>query len=900
MARKNWVLDPSLQGGFTNGTANGLAYARSGIPAQAVYAPSDDTDDFFSGNGHSQRVAYKTIGTETYVYLDGLLTAAGSFASGDFAAGAIAVKLNAELPAGLNQYDTFRMYITCMLADGTTVISNSTESRNSFHVYQVDEWVWLTVKKAVACPATTNRIRLRIGLNGLAGAIPGAVLDFSYGPFLVEKSVSAAEPGVYFDGDHGGSWDGTAHASTSQQIAAAISNIEGTPARPGESLNVIGTGFGIDGDALIDDVDLTPSGWTETSFHVTVPADAINGQHELDIVPGIGGGSAPTTATFDVGGGSVSAVTPAGSLWSGVPFVIDGSGLGSGGSVTINNKPCPVPANGWSPDGTKISAFVPLLDPGTYNLVVTPQGASALANFSVTLLPVPLEVVNGGRLVQKPMIYTKKAGVYVSATSVYYKLLDHWYQYAINTVTPPPPPPDDNWPTGGKTITVNPAGTLGRTVAAIQAAIDGAGVWDIVKVPGGAPWTGDARLYLKDYVCLMGDGIYAQAAASPTGTWIKAALTWGSEARLEKLLIGFNNSTKACGHQPYARSSTSWPGFSHTKSVGCTHFVTQTVRFKGGADGQGHLMDMNNFGSGRWDQTWYGTRDMISHRFYDTEWERPMTITNGMVMNLWWDCRAGGSKMEGNKWIRNHFGVKNGYRSGIDGYGLGVGTLLMQPCPAEHADDGPRPAYNLKDTTTHNPNCIEPPGETGSTNCWYPGFDWDQVDHGATDNYMEDCLFEYVIGSLAAWDICDYARSYSVWMGNQTALPATNTVALNAAANLATGWGNPPQQLWTRIPIEMWNVSCNRTRCYHKGTYGNTKGIVSEIGKSTITKDCFCGTGNVAGNTQSYGNQILYTSGTGYAFTHPTSPIFNVDWSGTAQSGPNGAPVYTPSPFDPA
>ena len=128
----------------------------------------------------------------------------------------------------------------------------------------------------------------------------------------------------------------------------------------------------------------------------------------------------------------------------------------------------------------------------------------------------------------------------------------------------------------------------------------------------------------------------------------------------------------------------------------------------------------------------------------------------GSCLNLWYDCRPGGAQIAGNRWIRCHFGVKNGYHSGIDGYGIGT-TILCQGSPSTHSTSNP---------ADEGPNANG--GSTITSANWNPRFDWSQVDHCATDNSFVDCLFEY-----ATWypmDLCD-ARPLLLDVAGRQELP---------------------------------------------------------------------------------------------------------------------------------
>ena len=104
----------------------------------------------------------------------------------------------------------------------------------------------------------------------------------------------------------------------------------------------------------------------------------------------------------------------------------------------------------------------------------------------------------------------------------------------------------------------------------------------------------------------------------------------------------------------------------------------------------------------------------------------------GCVLNLWVDSRPGGGQVYGDSFIRCHFGVKNGYHSGIDGYGVGT-TILCQPGPSTYAtsnpaDRGPNMGGS-SGVTYQTPNDYAAnPVNAGKTQ-WNPDFDWSQVAH---------------------------------------------------------------------------------------------------------------------------------------------------------------------------
>jgi hypothetical protein len=363
------------------------------------------------------------------------------------------------------------------------------------------------------------------------------------------------------------------------------------------------------------------------------------------------------------------------------------------------------------------------------------------------------------------------------------------------------------------------------------------------------------RLIVPDYIDISGQGIWNQGSSTGGGgTWIEASsgMRWGSYSTISDLLVG-ENSSVTCDFMPVARGSGAAGAF--TKANGSQHDTFNLVRFKGGSDtGASLLTTANNFDD-TWHDTWRGTTDMTHTTFNDCEFERPQSTNAadnngadlGADFNLWFDCRAGGSQLHDIAFNRCHFGVRNGYHSGIDGYGLGY-TWLLQPSPAEHAADGPRP--------------------TGAANNMK--FDWARVNHGAYNITLTDCLLEYGTGS--PMDICDYARSYSLTNHFKGAIGGNPPTAAQAAA----------------IPDKMWTIGFDMTRCYTKGSYPEGHGVVGEIGKDFLMTDSYSGTGSVFNQGGRFGNVITGTFPGG----HPDSPIFTRDWSGSGTS-------YTPSPFDP-
>ena len=424
----------------------------------------------------------------------------------------------------------------------------------------------------------------------------------------------------------------------------------------------------------------------------------------------------------------------------------------------------------------------------------------------------------------------------------------------------PLPPTSDTWPTGPETTVST------KTIPAIQAAIDAAATGTTVVCQAGT-YIGGGTLYLKDGVYLKGQGIYKQAVSGGGGgTWIQSNLRWGSHSFIGYFLIG-NAGGSSFRPQERGGASSRFPVTNVSGSHGDRFFFTRFT---------GNLELGNNFrgnDSGGWAASSHGVIDMYDTKWFDCEWQRHSVATG--IANLWFDCRDGGSQLHDLEWTRNHFGVKD--TEGLTGIGR---VFIIQPSPAEHCFDGPRPtvtssypqaAVNLVGTQ-YDPN--------DSTNGWYPNFDWSQVDHGAYNISLTDCLFEYA--DWVATNPCDYARSYSIWKGNETGLPGTLTYALTSDANRATGWGNGPQENWMLIPTKMWMENYDVTRCYFKG--GVSGGPRYELCRNSASVDC-----NTGGST-SYGNT---RSGVFSNDNRPSTSLFTVDWTGTGSS-------YTPSPFDPA
>ena len=418
------------------------------------------------------------------------------------------------------------------------------------------------------------------------------------------------------------------------------------------------------------------------------------------------------------------------------------------------------------------------------------------------------------------------------------------------TSTPTPPPA----PTGSAVDVPSNATKAQIDACLAKAVTDGHGTW--VVFPAGT-FTYSGRFVVPDYVNVTGQGIWDQgSAAGGGGTWLQctSGMRWGSYSTIKDLLVGNNAAGLSCTFSPVPRGSSAAGAF--TQAHGSQHCTFSFVRFKGGSDEGIALINLGtNYGSGLWSGA-VQKDDMVDTTWSDCEFERPQSTNAvdgtdgslGNILNIWCDCRAGGAQVYGNSWIRCHFGVRNGYHAGTDGYGIG-GTILFQPAPAEHASDGPRPTGQAVDMS----------------------FDWSQVDHGFSDNRFVDCLFEYSL--WYPMDICDYARSYS----------------LTTLFNGVVGSNLPTAAEAAAIPDQMWNDALSMTHCYFKGSSPTAYSVVGEYGKDCVITDCYCGTGSVFTMGGKFGNVV---SGSFSNAATPSTKIFATDWAGTATS-------YTPSPYDP-
>ena len=437
-----------------------------------------------------------------------------------------------------------------------------------------------------------------------------------------------------------------------------------------------------------------------------------------------------------------------------------------------------------------------------------------------------------------------------------------------------------------------------KTTAALAAALSSSVVGDTIIFGAGVYPLPTNFVFLEGRT-YVGQGIYAQNGGA-SGTWLQGSgnIQWGASVTIQDMLIGKNGAGLSTRFIPVPRGSSA--AGSDTNTNGAHDVAFNRTRFKGGSDAGGNVFDTGN-GGGYWSLATnpLKKRFMVNHTFTDCEFERPQspnsygidtTFTGGnpgMSLALWFDCRPGGAQLSGNRWNRVHFGVKNGYHSGVDGYGIGT-CVLVQGGPSTYrttnaADMGPNKTGS---------SLIWSPGVAPLTNGvgqheWNPNFDWSQVDHCPTDNAFTDCLFEY-----ANWypmDLVDWGRDYSQWHGVQAYLNA-HPGGTCTDGNAAAGWGNPPGSQWVNIPDRLWIQQYGMTRCYLKGSTPKAHSVVGEMSAHGTYSNSYCGSGSICSESGKFGNVV---SGSFSNANRPHTALFPVDWTGSGTS-------YTASPYDPA
>ncbi len=451
------------------------------------------------------------------------------------------------------------------------------------------------------------------------------------------------------------------------------------------------------------------------------------------------------------------------------------------------------------------------------------------------------------------------------------------------TVTPTsaPTPSPDPTPTPTSTSTPTPSATptpvQGAAVDvpsnATKAQIDSSVAKALAKGPGtwlvfpAGTFAYAGTFIVPDGINVRGQGIWNQGlAGGGGGTWLQCStgMEWGSNSTIGYLLVGKNTAGLTCTFHPVARGRSS--AGADTQANGSHNDVFDFVRFKGGSDAGADLMGTAANFTSSWNST-VKRDDFMDTAFNDCEFERPQSTNAvdgtslGTILNVWWDVRPGGAQVHDLTFNRCHFGVANGYHSGVDGYGMGR-TILFQGAPSSKDDTGPAIGGGSVITSAN----------------WNPAFNWAQVDHGANNIVFTDCLFEYSL--WYPMDICDFARMYSMWHGVQSG---------SSDGGASIGWGNPPGLQWGRIASGAWNDNVSITRSYFKGSYPTAHSVVFEIGKDSHVVGSCNGTGTFANHAGSYDNSV---TGSYSSSKRPSTAIFDAGWSGATTT-------YTPSPYDP-
>ena len=363
------------------------------------------------------------------------------------------------------------------------------------------------------------------------------------------------------------------------------------------------------------------------------------------------------------------------------------------------------------------------------------------------------------------------------------------------TVTPTsaPTPSPDPTPTPTSTSTPTPSATptpvQGAAVDvpsnATKAQIDssvakalakGPGTWLSSRpVPSPTPVRSSCRTASTYAARHLNQGL----AGGGGGTWLQCStgMEWGSNSTIGYLLVGKNTAGLTCTFHPVARGRSS--AGADTEANGSHNDVFDFVRFKGGSDAGADLMGTAANFTSSWNST-VKRDDFMDTAFNDCEFERPQSTNAvdgtslGTILNVWWDVRPGGAQVHDLTFNRCHFGVANGYHSGVDGYGMGR-TILFQGAPSSKDDTGPAIGGGSVITSAN----------------WNPAFNWAQVDHGANNIVFTDCLFEYSL--WYPMDICDFARMYSC---GTACNPAPATAAPRSAGETrrgCSGAGSPAE-----------------------------------------------------------------------------------------------------------
>jgi hypothetical protein len=460
-----------------------------------------------------------------------------------------------------------------------------------------------------------------------------------------------------------------------------------------------------------------------------------------------------------------------------------------------------------------------------------------------------------------------------------------------------------------------------HTTDALASALAASVAGDTIQFPDIGVYPLPASFVFPENRTYIGRGIYAQNGGG-AGTWLQgtgtislgSGITFGiANNSAAGLLIGKNGSGLATSFRPVPKGSSA--AGSDTNANGSHDCTFNFVRFKGGGDAGGNagslLVNFDSGGSG-WDTSHNRLRvcHVINHVYNDCELERPQALNSvlvtttfkngnpGEIVNWWPDLRSGGAQVYGNHFNRCHFGVRNGYHTGVDGYGMGT-TFLIQ--------SGPDGIYATSLTGTIPLGCG--PNLQGGSQItyqvtptlktqWNPTFDWGQVNHNARDISLTDCLAEYA--NWTPFDICDISRAYSMWHGIYYWIHTQGHGGLDCLdGNPAAGYGNPSAATtqYVNFPDSVFVRNFSMTRCYVKGSLMTNyqQENQGEVTRGSVFTDCYHGTYPQFWNQ----NGVCGSTVTG-SFSNANRPVTALfpagaghDWNGITTS-------YTPSPYDPA
>lgn len=316
--------------------------------------------------------------------------------------------IGAYLLAG-SQPGTWRAWVEDLTAKigWTVAIHNSTQG-------QADSPTWVAEDsngthkpvQPVTAPITMDRLTLNgqtADLNTLAAVTmtqnqaPNPVLMSTSAPsrtgdgFSVQDGTTAPPPPPA---------NPTPGESVDVVFPSAWRSTDGTwhfTAQPGQSLTILGGGFGSSGTVTWNGVPLTVSQWSSGVILATVPTNTTPGAGDLTVTPAGGqatawgstltvtsgssgsSGSGGSGASGSSGSSGTSSTQPSwnappSSLASNRTLTLTGSNLGTGGTARWHGR-FPWTVVSWTP--TAVTLQVPPKAHGSGHLVLTPQGESA-------------------------------------------------------------------------------------------------------------------------------------------------------------------------------------------------------------------------------------------------------------------------------------------------------------------------------------------------------------------------------------------------------------------------------------------------------------------------------------------------------------------------------------------